>query len=86
MSSPQTANPPFQLHERRRFSPLLIQCAGNGLHAAGVKVIDQTLEADDEIVVFIERIDILCCRDDANIMLPQVVDKQGCLRSVSAQP
>ena len=107
----------LQLHERRRFSPLLIQCAGDGLHAAaadvggenqsnsfgcflyddnllcvfvleitkgrsnynalflllsvagphtaaavaGIEVINQALEANDEIVVFIERIDIFRC-------------------------
>ena len=46
---------------------------------------NQVLEADDEIVVFIERIDIFRCREDADVVLPQVVDKQGSLRSVSTQ-
>ena len=131
----------FQLHERRRFPPLLIQGAGDGLHAAaadigrenqsdgfggflhndnllrvfileiaerrdghdpfllllpvagshtaaavaGIEVINQALEADDEIVVFVERIDIFRCREDADVVFPQVVDKQGSLRSVSTQ-
>lgn len=49
-------------------------------------VLDQTFEANDEIVIFVERIDIFRRREDANIVLPQVVDEQGSLRSVSTQP
>ena len=52
---------------------------------AGIEVVDKTLEANDEIVVFIERIDIFRCREDADVVFPQVVDKQGSLRSVSTQ-
>ena len=137
----QTLVQQFQLHERRCFSSLLIQCAGDGLHAAAadvggedqsdcfgrflhddnflcvlvlevaegrdghdsfllllpvagphasaaiarIKVVDKTLEANDEIVVFVERIDIFRCREDADVVFPQVVDKQGSLRSVSTQ-
>ena len=137
----QTLVQQFQLHERRCFSSLLIQCAGDGLHAAaadvggedqsdcfgrflhddnflcvlvlevaegrdghdpfllllpvagshtaaavaGIEVIDQALEANDEIVIFVERIDIFRCREDTNIVLPQVVDEQRCLRPMTAK-
>ena len=130
------------MHERRCFSLLLIQCAGDSLHTAAanvggedqsngfscflyndnllrvfileisewrnghepfllflpvagphtaaavarIEIVDQTFEANDEIVIFVERIDIFRRREDANIVLPQVVDEQGSLRSVSTQP
>ena len=107
----------FHLHERGRFSSLLIQCAGDGLHAAaadiggedqpdrfggffydndlfcvlileiaerrdghdalllllpvtgshttaavtGIEVVDQSLEADDEIIVLVKGVDIFRC-------------------------
>ena len=38
-------------------------------------VLDQPLKANDEIIVFIERIDIFRCREDADVVFPQVVDK-----------
>lgn len=48
-------------------------------------VLDQALEANDEIVIFVERIDIFRCREDTNIVLPQVVDEQRCLRPMTAK-
>ena len=64
---------------------LTIACADTAAAVACVEVIDKPFEADDEIIVFVERIDIFRRREDADIVLPQVVDKQGSLRSVSAQ-
>ena len=48
-------------------------------------VLDKTLEANDEIIVLIERVDIFRRREDADVVFPQVVDEQGSLRSVSTQ-
>ena len=64
---------------------LITQHRGCSCHALCKGVINQALEANDEIVVFVERIDIFRCREDADVVFPQVVDKQGSLRSVSTQ-
>ena len=48
-------------------------------------VLDQPLEADDEIIVLVKGVDIFRCGQDPHIMFSEVVDKECCLRSVTAQ-
>lgn len=48
-------------------------------------VLDQSFESDDEIIVLIEGVDIFRCGQDPHIMFSEVVNKECCLRSVTAQ-
>ena len=48
-------------------------------------VLDQSFEADDEIIVLIKSVDIFCCRQNPHIMFSEVVDKECGLRPVTAQ-
>ena len=52
---------------------------------AGIEVVDQPLEADDEIVVLVEGIDVLRCRQNSHIMFAEVVNKECGLRPVTAK-
>ena len=52
---------------------------------AGIEVVDQPLEADDEIIVLVKSVDIFRCGQDPHIMFAEVVDKECCLRPVTAQ-
>ena len=64
---------------------LTIACADTAAAVACVEIVDKTLEADDEIVVFIECIDVLRCGKHSDIMLPQIVDEQRCLRPMTTK-
>ena len=48
-------------------------------------VLNQPLEADDEIIVLIKSVDIFCCGQDPHIMFSEVVDEECGLRPVTAQ-
>lgn len=52
---------------------------------AGIEVVDQPLEADDEIIVLIKSVDIFRCGQDPHIMFTEIVDKECGLRPVTAQ-
>ena len=66
---------------------LLLPVAGSHTAAAvaGIKVVDQPFEADDEIIVLIKSVDIFCCRQNPHIMFSEIVDKECGLRPVTAQ-
>ena len=67
---------------------LLLPVAGTHTPAAvpGVEIVYQSLEADDEIVVLVEGINVLRRGQDADVMLPKVIDEQRGLRPVASQP
>ena len=67
---------------------LLLAVAGADTAAAvtGIKVGHQPLEADDQIVVFVEGIDPLRGGKDPYLILPEVVNEQGCLGAMPSQP
>ena len=52
---------------------------------AGIEVVDQPLEADDEIIVLIKSVDIFRCGQNPHIMFSEVVDKECGLCPVTAQ-
>lgn len=67
---------------------LLLSVTGSDSAAAisGVKIVYQSFESDNQVVVFVEGINVFGRRDDADIVFSQVVDEQGGLCTVSAQP
>ena len=67
------------------FLLLPITCADTPTAISGIEVIHQSLEANDEVIVLVEGVDIFCSREDAHVILPQVVDEQCGLGSVSPQ-
>ena len=60
-----------------------------GAHPAaavpGVEVVHQPLEADDQIVVLIEGVDVFRGGEHSDFVFPQIVDEQGGLGAVAAQ-
>ena len=80
----------FEVAKRRgddNASFLLLPVTSGHTAAAisGIEVIHQTLEADDQIVCFVEGINVFCCGQHPHMVLTQVVDIQGRLGAVSSK-
>ena len=66
---------------------LLLSIASGHTAAAvsGIEVVHQSLEANDQIVCFVECIDVLRGGQHPDMILPQVIDEEGGLGTVTAQ-
>ena len=64
---------------------LPIACANLFADILRVIVIHQAANAKDQIILLAEGVNSFGYRDHANLMIPQVVDEQRCLRFVAAE-
>ena len=70
----------LEVAERRsddnaRFLLLSITRSHTAAAISGVEVVHEALETDDQIIRFIEGIDVFCCRKHPDIVLAQVVNE-----------
>ena len=67
---------------------LLLPVPGADLVAdvAGVVVVHQPTDADDQVVALVEGVEVFCGGEDADVSFPQIVDEQCGLRFVPPQP
>lgn len=72
-------------HHDPFFLLLPVACPYTAATIAGVKVIYQTLEANDEIIVLIECVDVFRCGQNPYVVFTEVVDKQRGLCPVAAK-
>ena len=64
---------------------LPIACAYTAATITGVEVIDQSLEADDKVIVLIEGVDAFGGGEHTHVVFPQVVNEQCRLRTMAPQ-